>query len=63
MNHQNSAANAIPNERTTTTTNITTTNPRAAYVLGQSICKTVSWLQGVAVSASINTMVTVTMDR
>lgn len=39
------------------------TDPRAAYVLGLFVCKTVSYLQGVAVSASINTMVTVTMDR
>ena len=37
--------------------------PPTAYVLGLFICKTVSYLQGVAVSASINTMVIVTMDK
>lgn len=34
-----------------------------AYVLAEWVCKTVSYLQGVAVSASINTMMTVTLDR
>lgn len=37
--------------------------PTKAYVLGQFVCKSVSYLQGVAVSASIYTMVAVTMDR
>lgn len=39
------------------------TTPQTAYILGLFVCKTVSYLQGVAVSASINTMVAVTMDR
>lgn len=35
----------------------------AAWVLGLFVCKAVSYLQGVAVSASINTMLAVTVDR
>lgn len=34
-----------------------------AWILGLFMCKAVSYLQGVAVSASINTLVAVSADR
>jgi len=38
-------------------------NKITAWILGLFMCKTVSYLQGVAVSASINTLVAVSADR
>lgn len=35
----------------------------AAWVLGWFICKSVTYLQGVSVSASINTLVAISVDR
>ncbi|XP_066957239.1 neuropeptide SIFamide receptor-like [Macrobrachium rosenbergii] len=38
-------------------------NTLNAWVLGLFVCKAVSYLQGVSVSASINTLVAITLDR
>ena len=35
----------------------------AAWIMGWVICKTVSYLQGVSVSASINTLVAISVER
>ena len=52
-----------PTDRLNQTNRPADSTASAAYVLGLAVCKTVSFLQGVAVSASINTMVAVTLDR
>lgn len=62
-NHQNDHERSLTLTTTCLLAKTNNTSKLLAYVLGSFVCKTVSYLQGVAVSASINTMVTVTMDR